>query len=80
MVSPTIYRLSLDSKPLAAGALSQAHDDIGPVPFDGADELAAVKPYRKDDFLEAVSLWKLPENFLSDVLGELPVRAKAVDQ
>jgi hypothetical protein len=50
------------------------------VPFYGTDELAFVKSNREDDLFEAGFPRKLPDNFLGDVILELPIWAKAVDQ
>jgi hypothetical protein len=47
--------------------------------LNGTDELDLVKSNREDDLFEATSLRKLPENFLGDVISELPVWAKTVD-
>ena len=60
-------------------ALSQAEDDIRSVFFDGVEKLPLVKPNREDDFFEPGAVRQPAENFLRDVIPELPVGAKAVD-
>jgi len=63
-----------------ARALSQAQYDIGIVCFEGINELAPMKSHRENNLLEPASTRQLPENSPGNVIFELAIGAKAVDE
>jgi hypothetical protein len=80
IVAPPIDSPPLDSQTPTAGALTQAQNNFGIVFPDGVDELAPMKPYRKDDFGKLPPPRQPADYFFRYIFFKAPVDAEAVDE
>lgn len=78
--APFVDRSGLDSQKPAPRTLAEAKNHIRGELLHGLDELAALKFDRKDRFLKPASIGDLAENFCRDVVIELAIRPKTIDE
>jgi hypothetical protein len=78
--APLVDRSGLDSQKPAARTLTQAKNHIRSELLHGLDELAALKFDREDGFLKPASMGNLAEDSCRDVVIELAIRPKTIEE